>query len=248
MVEAGPKYKSFEDLPAGLSTAALRFILSVADTKHRMGLQFSHWVTGTPALEAAVGSAAITQDELGHARSLYGLLRHHPEVPEGVGAENDLEARDIYYCPQVLLAPWEQWSRVVAVMTLLDCALEQAVAQTADSAFLPLAGRTAKILQEERFHRIFAHSWLERLGNLSEAAKKELQAELNWAWGVADGWLGPNNDAITTALAEAGILQGGSGEMRAAWLAAVKPVLQANGFEVPAGRVNWDQWDATFRQ
>ena len=146
MIKEQQLYQTAEEMREGLQTAVLQWILAVADTKHRLGMQFSHWVTGTPALEAAVGSAAITQDELGHARSLYGLLRHYPGAPEGVGAENDLEARDVYYTPAVLLPRWESWLQVVAINVVLDHALQIVIGQTKGSAFQPLAGRTAKIL------------------------------------------------------------------------------------------------------
>ena len=110
-------FQSADDMPTELTTAVLQWILSVADTKHRIGFQFSRWVTGTPALEAAVGAAAITQDELGHARSLYALLKDYPGAPDGVGAENDLQARDLYYVPPALTPDWESWLHMVAIMT-----------------------------------------------------------------------------------------------------------------------------------
>ncbi|MEM7118913.1 MAG: Phenylacetic acid catabolic protein [Chloroflexota bacterium] len=241
-------YQSAEEMGEGLQTAVLRWILSVADTKHRIGMQNSHWVTGTPALEAAVGSAAITQDELGHARSLYGLLRTYPGAPEGVGAENDLEARDVYYAPADLMPRWESWLKVVAINVVLDAALQVAIAQTKGSTFSPLAGRTAKILQEERFHRIFGQSWLERLAGHGEATKAQLQQQIDWAWRITDAWLGPDDDAVTGELVVAGVLREGTAVMRQQWLAEVEPLLAANGLTRPEPLTDWSSWDAQFRQ
>ena len=58
---------------------------------------------------------------------------------------------------------WESWLQVIACNLLLDSGLSVALAQATDSAYQPLAGRIAKMLQEERFHRIFGESWLPRL-------------------------------------------------------------------------------------
>lgn len=246
MVKTVDSFSSAETMPTDLSQATLRWILSVADTKHRIGMQFSHWVTGTPALEAAVGSAAITQDELGHARSLYGLLRKYPGAPEGVGAENDLEARDVYYTPMDLMPRWESWLQVIAINIVLDTALSSAIAATKNSAFAPLAGRTRKMLQEERFHRMFGEQWLKRL--LTQDANREAMIEaLTWAWAVTIVWLGPDDDPITAQLAAAGVLNRNSAEIRAHWLATVTPIFEANGLTVPTMTPNWVRWNSEFR-
>jgi len=60
--------------------AALFAVLSsLADNKQAIGRRYAYWCNGAPALEAAVAAAAMTQDELGHARTLYPLqsVNHH---------------------------------------------------------------------------------------------------------------------------------------------------------------------------
>lgn len=240
-------YQHIEEMPPELATATMRWILSVADTKHRIGLQFSHWVTGTPALEAAVGSAAIAQDELGHARSLYGLLRNYPAAPAGIGAENDLEARDIFYAPPTLAPRWESWLQVIAINVVLDSALQCAIAATADSAFQGLAGRTAKMVQEEQFHRIFGNHWLARLMAREDDIPHKLQEAIGWAWGVTWEWLGPDDDPITTALVEAGVLNSTVAATRAQWLGIITPLFGASNLPLPSHTPNWDMWNSQFR-
>lgn len=248
MIEERQMFHSAEDLPEALAPAVLSWLLSVADTKHRIGLQFSRWVTGTPALEAAVSSAAITQDELGHARSIYSLLRNYPGAPESIGAENDLEARDIYYAPAALMPSWESWLQVVAINVVLDSALQIAIAQMQDSTFQPLAGRIAKIMQEEKFHRVFGHSWIERLVQQEDMLKEQLQQKVDWAWQITGQWIGPDDDPVTTQLVAAGVLGSGTAVIRKQWLAEVEPVLTINGLTVPEDKSDWSNWDAQFRQ
>ncbi len=237
---------SAETMPPAIAKATLHWILSVADTKHRIGMQYSHWVTGTPALEAAVGSAAITQDELGHARSLYGLLRNYPGAPASVGAENDLEARDVYYTPTDLMPRWESWLQVIAINVVLDTALSSAIKMAKQSAFTPLAGRMSKMLQEERFHRVFGEQWLKQLLQ-QDANRDKLIDALQWAWAITTVWIGPDNDPVTGQLVEAGVLRGGSAEIRADWLAAITPIFESNELTIPTMTPDWTNWDSQFR-
>ncbi|MGH2510154.1 MAG: Phenylacetic acid catabolic protein, partial [Ktedonobacteraceae bacterium] len=56
------------------SPALFAVLSSLADNKLAIGRRYAYWCNGAPALEAAVAAAAMTQDELGHARTLYPLL------------------------------------------------------------------------------------------------------------------------------------------------------------------------------
>lgn len=240
-------YSQVDELPPKLRQAILRWTLAIADTKHRLGIQFSHWVTGTPALEAAVGSAAITQDELGHARSLYGLLRHFPDAPEHLGAENDLEARTIFYNPAVLMPKWDSWLKVVAVNVLLDRALQVSIAAMKEASFRPLAGRVGKIVQEERFHRIFGDQWLARLAKREDEVTEELQQAINWAWQITLEWLGPDDDATSALLLTNQVLKHDIATIRQRWLDDVMPLLSRNQLTVPEIKPDWSRWDPQFR-
>lgn len=244
---ARPTYENLESLPPELVDPILRWTLSLADTKHRIGIQLSHWVTGTPALEAAVSAAAITQDELGHARSLFSILRHFPEAPEGMGAENDLEARLIYFAPRTLESRWESWLQVIAINVVLDRALQCAVESFQGSTFAPLAGCSAKIIQEERFHRIFGDTWLKRLGE-NEDIRAQLQEHINWAWAIADGWIGPDDDSTNASLVDAGVLTQSTSQQREKWVKETIDVLERANFQQPASRTDWSMWNPEFRE
>src|SRR5690349_20162678 len=64
----------------GVRAALYRLLSSLADNKYVLGRRYAEWCTGAPLLEAAVAAAAMAQDELGHARSFYPLLRGFPEA------------------------------------------------------------------------------------------------------------------------------------------------------------------------
>jgi len=240
-------YQRIEELDGRVAAAVLQWTLALADTKHKLGIRTSEWINGSPALEAAVGASAITQDELGHARSLFAFLKEFPGAPEGIGAENDLEARDDYHCPRLLNDPWPSWLDVIAANVLVDRALNVAVEAFRDSTFAPLRGRCAKIVQEEEFHRIFGDSWLARLAGWDEEKRGKLQESLNHFWGTAVGWFGPDDDPIALTLYQQGILQATPAEMRRRWLEQVGPLLQKNGLTSPAADVDWSGWNAAYR-
>jgi phenylacetate-CoA oxygenase PaaI subunit len=220
------RYQRVEELEAAVADALLQWGLALADTKHRIGIRTSEWVNGGPALEAAVAASAMTQDELGHARSLYAILKEFPGAPPGIGAENDLLARHHYYCPSLLNEPWPSWVDVIAVNVLLDRATMIAVTAARDSAYLPFKGRTAKILQEEEFHRIFGDSWLAKLARMNGPIRGKLQASLDYFWETAVNWFGPDDDDTALMLYHNGILNTTPAQMRQQWLAEVTPLLE----------------------
>jgi phenylacetate-CoA oxygenase PaaI subunit len=225
-IQTVASYQRVEELEPGVADALLQWGLSLADTKHRLGIRTSEWVNGGPALEAAVGASAMTQDELGHARSLYAILKEFPGAPPGIGAENDLLARHHYFCPPLLNERWPSWVDVIAVNVLLDRATMIAVTAARDSAYLPLKGRTAKILQEEEFHRIFGDSWLGKLARMNEPMRGKLQASLDYFWETAVTWFGPDDDDTALTLYHNAILNATPAQMRQQWLAEVSPLLE----------------------
>jgi phenylacetate-CoA oxygenase PaaI subunit len=240
-------YQNVEELETAVAVALRQWIMALADTKHRLGIRTSEWVNGTPALEGAVGASAITQDELGHARSYYSVLRYFPGVPEAIGFENDLEARDVYYNPRQLNASWASWLDVIAANVLLDRALQLAVAATRTSCYGSLQTRSAKVLQEESYHSIFGDSWLARIAARQDKVTGKLQDSLDNFWATAVAWIGPDDDPITHQLVAANILNSTPAMMRQQWLNEVTSLLQKHGLTVPDGEPDWTKWNSEFR-
>jgi ring-1,2-phenylacetyl-CoA epoxidase subunit PaaC len=247
MSDSAPKIERATDLSPVLAEALAQWSLAVADTKLHLGLQFSHWVTGTPALEAAVGSAAMTQDELGHARGLFTLLRTLPNAPVGLDAHNDLQARTVYYAPPLLQQRWEQWLDIIVANVLLDRALHITIAATVGSAFAPLAGLAGKIVQEESFHRTYGDTWFTRLASKDQRIRTELQSSVDRLWALTTIWLGPPSDAASDLLEKAGILRMSAAQIRTRWLEQVTPLLEQNALIVPTITPNWSTWNRSTR-
>ena len=56
-------------------TAMASLVGSLADNKAALGRRYAEWACPRPTLESAVAAAAMAQDELGHARSTYPVLK-----------------------------------------------------------------------------------------------------------------------------------------------------------------------------
>jgi 1,2-phenylacetyl-CoA epoxidase catalytic subunit len=230
-----------------VAAALLRWGLALADSKQALGLRAAEWVTRAPALEAAVAAAAIAQDELGHARSLFAVLKELPDAPPAIGAENDRQARATFFWPAVLAEPFDSWPAFIAALVLFDQALLITVETLAGSAFAPLRGRWAKIAQEEVSHRIYGQSWLGRLAAWPEQ-RTTLDAALRRYWPVALAWLGPDDDPDISLLAERAILPVRSRDVRQRWLALVEPLLVDHGLPIPRMTLNWGCWEPCRRE
>src|SRR5579872_6387453 len=103
--------------------AALFAVLSsLADNKQAVGRRYAYWCNGAPALEAAVAAAAMTQDELGHARTLYPLLDNFAQA-EADPSQIEPMTRTLRYWLTFLDQDFEGWSDFVATNFLLDTAL-----------------------------------------------------------------------------------------------------------------------------
>ena len=59
----------------GPGEAAASLVGSLADNKAALGTRYAEWAVSAPTLESAVAAAAMAQDELGHSRSTYPVLK-----------------------------------------------------------------------------------------------------------------------------------------------------------------------------
>ena len=134
----------------------ISLVASLADNKAALGRRYAEWGVSAPTLESAVAAAAMAQDEMGHARSTYPVVKAlGGEVTEdGWGGDRRLKLLD-----QELSC----WEALIACNLLVDGILTTFVAACVDSTVEPMAQRARKILQEEGAHRVHAEAWARRL-------------------------------------------------------------------------------------
>ncbi|MDQ4074720.1 MAG: phenylacetate-CoA oxygenase subunit PaaI [Chloroflexota bacterium] len=235
------------DLDRDSRQAFVDLIRAVADSKVVLGRRYAEWANSAPVLESGVAAAAMAQAELGHTRALYMLLREFDEVPAEI--TDDEQFRDSYNAPAFLDEPLPAWTDFVTVNLIFDGAMAELIKAMRGSAYEPLAQRTDKMLEEERFHQMHGRDWFRRLAKQSDAAREALQEAVNRVWPETLCWFGRDEDEGARALARDGILGATPMELRDALLNRIGPILEQAGISQPdAASLAWDRYDPKTRR
>jgi phenylacetate-CoA oxygenase PaaI subunit len=243
-----------------LENAALFAVLSsLADNKQAIGRRYAYWCNGAPALEAAVAAAAMTQDEIGHARTLYPLLEDFVQA-EADPSQVDPMTRTLHYHLASLDHEFQGWSDLVATNFLVDTALTTFFAAAQNSSYEPLRQRARKIVQEERLHAMHADGWVRRLARAGGAVRATLVASLFRLWDETLCWFGPTDDLTMHSLYREGIIDATPDELRRRYLHHIMPTLNSLDIDVPVvfqpdtkgwelrQSLPWSTWDRGARR
>jgi ring-1,2-phenylacetyl-CoA epoxidase subunit PaaC len=167
-------------------------LLELADDELILGWRNSEWTGIAPFLEEDVAFSSIAQNEIGHARALYGL------VADELGTTADEVAfdrpPDDYRCAQLVELRRLDWAPTIARHYLYETADALRIEALKNSDDADVAGLAAKIDREEAYHRMHAEMWIDRLQATEEGARRLREAvdELwPYALGVLDGDLRP---------------------------------------------------------
>ncbi|MEN8375685.1 MAG: Phenylacetic acid catabolic protein [Gemmatimonadota bacterium] len=247
MTEAasGPSYADPAALPDDVRADVRDLILSMADSKRLLGMRYAEWTLGAPVIEAGIACASMAQDEWGHARLLYALLK---DFGEDVGAlEHGREPAQYASIPALDEAA-DTWADLLAINAAVDGALSVALEALAQSSYEPLRQRAAKLLDEERFHAAHAVAWARRFAEGSDEARKALAEALKGAMPSAYAWFGPA-DEVEARLRTAGIVPGDRQSARSRLSERLEVIMGLLGIEPPAfGEGEWAGWDAARRR
>jgi 1,2-phenylacetyl-CoA epoxidase catalytic subunit len=226
------------------ATAAMASLVgSLADNKAALARRYAEWGVSAPTLESAVAAAAMAQDEMGHARSTYPVLK-----ALGVEAGDEgLEGRG--HRLAILDDELPDWMAFIAANLLIDGVLTTFVAACVDSSVTQMAQRARKILQEEGSHRVHAEAWARRLCRAGAGQRDALVARLLETWEHAGRWMGPADDPGVHAALERGMFvrdPAAQREQVRSWLARL---LAAEGVTVVLDEPSdWSHWDPERRR
>ncbi|MFQ5689132.1 MAG: Phenylacetic acid catabolic protein [Gemmatimonadota bacterium] len=246
-------FKSVEQLPEDARGHLADLVLVLADNKRLLGIRYSDWILGAPSVEAGISCSAMAQDEWGHARILYAMLRDFGLDP--VALEHEREASGYRNC-QLLDEPARGWPALLALNLLLDTALSVQFDALRESRFEPVHYKVRKLLDEERFHFTHGEGWTARLA-MTENGRAALLDSFEPAWEQCLRWFGPSQDPPARCLAEAGIVGATPDELRARWLERVGPVVETAGLDLARGsggawssRIEpaWEGWSSGRRR
>lgn len=219
-------------------------VASLADNKAALGRRYAEWAVSAPTLESAVGAAAMAQDELGHARSTYPVLKSL-----GVDAVDE-ETRfggDRRF--PLLDEEFADWPTFIAANLVLDGTLATFVAACGSSSVTQLSQRARKILQEEGSHRIHAEAWARRICAAGRPDRDRLAAAVERCWKEASCWLGPDGESGGEQAPAEGLIALDTAAQREAMRTWLTDTFESAGVRLelsPCG--DWSSWDPERRR
>ncbi|MEZ4417307.1 MAG: Phenylacetic acid catabolic protein [Gemmatimonadota bacterium] len=223
----------------GAVPALERLILTLADSKRLMGIRYSDWLLGSPSIETGIACSSMAQDEWGHARLLYAMLKELGHDP--VAVEHD-RADAEYANVDALDSQPESWAGLVALSALVDAAITLRLADFGEGTFELARGRVPKMLAEEDLHRDFGQAWFRRLARGTEEARAELRRESLRVLPRTLAWLA-SDDALTRELAASG-LTGGHETRMTRYAEAIGPLLEGLHIDLASVTPDASGWDA----
>ena len=234
-------WKSAAEVPDTLHEPLGKLLLSLADNKRLLGMRYSEWILGAPTLEAGIACSAMAQDEWGHSRILYAMLKDLGYEPGAL--EHEREA-DGYLNSELLDTPPDDWPTMLALNALFDTALTIQCEALAESRFSPLHYKVRKLLDEERFHFDHARGWTARFTS-TDAGRQALAEAFTAALDGCLRWFGAAGGEIGAHLAAEGIVDGDPDTLRARWIERVGPLLEQAGLTAfeDASKLDWDDWN-----
>jgi ring-1,2-phenylacetyl-CoA epoxidase subunit PaaC len=203
-------------------------ILVLADSKRLLGMRYAEWILGAPALEAGIACASMAQDEWGHGRLLYALLKEFGDDVEKL--EHGREPPE-YRNIELLDDSPESWVDLVIINALVDTALSVQLDALRNADHAPLRQRVGKILDEEEFHAAHGAAWLKRIAAATGETRQLVQNAVDRTLPVILRWFGPQGDAL-----------------RATFLKRVQPLLATANVSANVGQLEFNGFDEASRR
>lgn len=255
MSATGPSgFRTVADVPESLHEDLAALLLSLADNKRLLGMRYAQWLLGAPTLEAGIACSAMAQDEWGHSRIVYAMLKDLGHDPAHL--EHRREAGE-YLNSELLDRPPTEWVSLVALNFLLDTALSVQIESLRESRFEPLHYKVRKMLEEERFHFEHGRGWVARIAE-TEGGREALAESFPGAWKACLRWFGRPGDSLVVRLREGGIADAEPEELRARWLSRVGPIVTGAGLDLARSEgdgswlssleVDWEEWSPSRRR
>lgn len=222
----------------GRETSALRrLILTLADSKRLMGIRYSDWLLGAPSIEACIAASSMAQDEWGHARLLYAMLKSLDIDP--VAVEHDRPGEE-YASIRALDRPMPDWAALVTSMVLVDGALTVVLGSFAEGSYEPARNRVPKMIAEEEFHASLGAAWYKRLAASADEGRDLLVAATEAVLPTTLAWVGAS-DEPAEAMVAAGVIGPGPDRV-ATYREGLRDLIGLAGVDMDAAEPSTD-WD-----
>jgi ring-1,2-phenylacetyl-CoA epoxidase subunit PaaC len=217
--------------PAGaLCADHMRYVLRIADGSLILGQRLGEWCGHGPVLEEDIALTNVALDLIGQAR----LLLTHAGRLEDRGRDEDalafLRDESEFLNPTLVELPNGDFAQS-CLRTLFYAGWQQALwtplLQSRDAELAAIAEKSRK---ETRYHCEHLSEWVVRLGDGTDESHARMQSALNYLYPYVTELFVP--DEIDGAAVAAGIGPAVD-TLRAAWDAALLPVLAEATLELP---------------
>ena len=238
-MSAETTFKSVQDMEPAVREGLRRALLSLAYGKRTMGIRYSDWLLGAPSIEKGTAASSMAQDEWGHARLLYAMLKDFGMDPAVVEHERRAEE---YASPAALDAPLDDWAAVVAACVIVDGALSVALEGFSDGVYEPIRSRIPKMLAEETFHHDLGTAWFRKLADGAEEGRARLRDAALSMLAPTLAWLTPL-DEVAQVQAGSGLVPDGA-VLRARYAERYGELLALVGIDVASVDPDREGWDS----
>lgn len=227
-------------------TAALQYVLRLADNALILGQRNAEWCGHGPALEEDIALANISLDLVGQARLLYahagtlegeltGLPRHEDEYAYW-RAEREFRNWTLLELPHSgPLAGTVRTERDYAVTImrnfLYSALMAELWAALEGSSDAGLAAIAAKSVKEARYHLHHAAGWVVRLGDGTDESHARMQCALDHLMPYMNECFATDPVEQEAAAQSVAVL---TADLRHAWQATVNETLEAATLTMPA--------------
>ena len=203
-----------------LPHAIAQVLLALADDELFMGHRHSEWLGVAPFLEEDLAHASIAQDELGHARALYGFLT------DDIDALTFERRPDEYRSSWFVELPCHIWEDALVRHFFYDLAEQVRWQSLAQSSVEGAAHIAAKAMREEEYHLAHAVLLVERLLAGTEDSRARVHGALDRLYPVARSLFEPTPDEAE-AVASGGLIPAIAQEGQ--WVDVVRSRLEPAG-------------------
>lgn len=203
---------------------ARELVLALADDELCIGQNLGWWIAVGPFLEEDLALTSISQDELGHARALYGLLG------DDIDAMAYGREPHEYLCAHITELPCHDWAETLVRHFLYDTAESVRWSALADSSWASLGAVARRAVAEERSHLRHATGLLDRLLR-TDAGIAHLLPLFDQLAPMASELFDAPSGCSDEALVAAGVMTCELGSQRAQWQDIVADALANAGYQ-----------------
>jgi ring-1,2-phenylacetyl-CoA epoxidase subunit PaaC len=212
-------------------SAAVQYLLRIADTCLILAQRLGEWCGHAPALEEDIAMTNMALDLVGQARA---LLTRAGQIEGRAHDEDQLaflrDERDYFNLTLVELPRGDfafSVLRNAMVATLLKLLWER-LASSSDGEVAAIAG---KAIKEARYHQQHSTDWVVRLGDGTDESHARMEAALKELWRFVPELFA--SDAVDEEASASGLGPAWA-ELREAWIAEMGAVLEEATLVTPA--------------